>query len=140
MEDNKILLTLMTKKKKKVKKRKIVCLGSPGVGKSAIIIRFKDDIFLDYYNQTIESSHTKQFLFQNDNIELEILDFDDHTENTIMYLDKLSHGIHGYILCYSIENQQSFDLIKIIYSKIKTFSLDIPKILIGNKSDLSNKR
>ena len=142
MEDNKITSTLITlnNSNKKVKKRKIVCLGAPGVGKSAIIIRFKDDIFLDYYNPTIEASHKKLFSFQNENFELEILDFDGQTEYTIMSLNKFSHGIHGYLLCYSIENQQSFELIKIIHSKIKTFSLDVPKIIIGNKSDLNNKR
>jgi Ras family protein len=125
---------------KKTKKRKIVFLGAPGVGKSAIIIRFIQDIFVDYYNPTIETVHKKNFSFQNDNIEMEILDYDGQTEYTIMSLNKFSHGIHAYVLCYSIENLQSFELINILYSKISNFSIDVPKIIVGNKSDLSIKR
>lgn len=125
---------------KKTKKRRIVFLGAPGVGKSAIITRFIQDIFVDYYNPTIEQVHKKNFNFQNDNIELEILDYDGQTEYTIMNLNKFSHGINGYVLCYSIENLQSFELINILFSKISNFTIDVPKIIVGNKSDLSIKR
>ena len=110
-------------------------------GKSAIIMRFKDDIFLDYYDPTIQMTHKKILPFNNENIELEIVDFDGQTEYTIFSFSKFSFGIHGYILSYSIENKQSFDLIKIIYSKLITLvGKDIPKILIANKSDLMSKR
>ena len=104
-------------------------------------MRFKDDIFLDYYDPTIQMTHKKILPFNNENIELEIVDFDGQTEYTIFSFSKFSFGIHGYILSYSIENKQSFDLIKIIYSKLITLvGKDIPKILIANKSDLMSKR
>ena len=46
---------------RQIKKRKIIILGAPGVGKSAIIMRFKDDIFLDYYEPTIQNLYKKSF-------------------------------------------------------------------------------
>jgi len=123
------------------KRRKVLVLGSPGVGKSAMIMRFKDDIFLDYYDPTIEQIHRKTLLFNEENIELELIDIDGQTEYTIFSFTKFSYGIHGYILSYSIENRQSFELLKIIHSKlIALVGREVPKILVANKCDLSNKR
>jgi GTPase SAR1 family protein len=104
-------------------------------------MRFKDDIFLDYYDPTIQSSYKKILQFNNEIIELELCDLDGQTEYTIFSFSKFSYGIHGYIFSYSIENRQSFELIKIIHSKLTSVTgRDIPKILIGNKCDLSNRR
>jgi Ras family protein len=123
------------------KRRKILVLGSPGVGKSAIIMRFKDDIFLDYYDPTIHSTIKKLLLFNNENVELEIIDIDGQTEYTIFSFSKFSFGIHGYLLSYSIENRQSFELLKIIHSKLVAMvGRDVPKVLIANKCDLLNRR
>jgi Ras family protein len=124
-----------------LKKRKILVLGAPGVGKSAMIMRFKDDIFLDYYDPTIQTSYKKILPFNNESIELELIDIDGQTEYTIFSYSKFSFGVHGYILSYSIENRQSFELLKIIHSKlIALVGRDVPKILVANKCDLSNRR
>lgn len=124
-----------------VKRRKVLVLGAPGVGKSAIIMRFKDDIFLDYYDPTIQMSYKKTLRFNNENIELELIDIDGQTEYTIFSYSKFSVGIDGYILSYSIENRQSFELLKIIHSKLVGLAgREIPKILVANKCDLMNKR
>jgi Ras family protein len=123
------------------KKRKVLVLGSPGVGKSAMIMRFKDDIFLDYYDPTIQTNYKKLMQFNEENIELELVDIDGQTEYTIFNFGKFSLGIHGYVLTYSIENRQSFELLKIINSKlIALVGRDVPKILVANKCDLYNKR
>lgn len=135
------LMTTIADSRKPVKKRKILVLGSPGVGKSAIIMRFKDDIFLDYYDPTIQSTYKKQLMFNNEFVELEIIDIDGQTEYTIFSHSKFSFGIHGYILSYSIENRQSFELLNIINSKLTTLvGRDIPKILVANKCDLVGRR
>ena len=124
-----------------IKRRKVLVLGAPGVGKSAIIMRFKDDIFLDYYDPTIQMSYKKTLRFNNESIELELIDIDGQTEYTIFSYSKFSVGIDGYILSYSIENRQSFELLKIIHSKLVGLAgRDMPKILVANKCDLSNRR
>jgi Ras family protein len=140
---NNITTTLISipNENRPTKRRKILVLGSPGVGKSAIIMRFKDDIFLDYYDPTIHSTIKKLLFFNNENVELEIIDIDGQTEYTIFSFSKFSFGIHGYLLSYSIENRQSFELLKIIHSKLVAMvGRDVPKVLIANKCDLLNRR
>jgi Ras family protein len=123
------------------KKNKILILGAPGVGKSAMIMRFKDDIFLDYYDPTIQTTYRKTLQFNNENVELELVDLDGQSEYTLLSFPKFSYGVHGYILSYSIESRQSFELLKIINSKLMALvGRDVPKILVANKSDLLNKR
>lgn len=127
---------------RRIKKKKILVLGVPGVGKSAIVTRFMDDVFYDYYNPSLQTSYKKILNFNNEKIELEIVDLEGQSENTIFSLNRFSFNISGYILSYSIENRQSFELIKIINNKLNcSFGrTDVPKILIANKSDLNNKR
>lgn len=140
MEANSIIQDL--EENRPIKKRKILVLGSPGVGKSAIVTRFMDDVFYDYYNPSLQTSYKKILNFNNETIELEIVDLEGQSEHTIISYSRFSYGISGYILSYSIENRQSFELIKIINNKLNcNFGRqDIPKILIANKSDLNNRR
>jgi len=127
---------------KRIKKRKILVLGSPGVGKSAIVTRFMDDVFYDFYNPSLQNSFKKIINFNNETLELEIVDLEGQSEHTIISYSRFSYGISGYVLCYSIENGQSFELINIINNKLNcNFGrYDIPRILIANKSDLNNRR
>jgi Ras family protein len=127
---------------KTIKKKKILVLGSPGVGKSAIITRFMDDVFYDYYNPSLQTSYKKILKFNDETIELEIVDLEGQSEHSILSFNRFSCNINGYILSYSIENRQSYELLRIINNKLNcNFGrTDVPKIIIGNKSDLNNKR
>jgi GTPase SAR1 family protein len=55
---------------------------------------------------------------------------------------KLALGIHGYLLVYSINSRESFELLDTIRSKILNHTgLDwVPLVLVGNKSDLLHQR
>lgn len=124
-----------------IKRKKVLVLGAPGVGKSAVIMRFKDDIFKPDYVPTLQETYKKEFIFNNEHVELEIIDLDGQNEFTLFSGNKFSYGISGYIMCYSVENRYSFQMIKSINSKLESLVGDsTPKILIGNKADLSNKR
>lgn len=124
-----------------IKRKRVLVLGAPGVGKSAVIMRFKDDIFKPDYIPTLQETYKKEFTFNNERIELEINDLDGQNEFTLFSGNKFSYGINGYILCYSVENMYSFQMIKSINSKLTGLvGTSVPKILIGNKADLHNKR
>lgn len=123
------------------KKRRILVLGAPGVGKSAVIVRFKDDIFRTEYLPTIQQTYKKELRFNNEKVEMEINDLDGQNEFTLFSFSKFAFGVHGYILCYSIENQHSFNMVRVIQSKLATLvGADTPKVLIANKTDLNMRR
>ena len=100
-----------------MKRRKILLLGSECSGKSSLIKRFKDNIFEETYEPTIQNNIKKLFIMNNESIELEIIDFEGQTEFTIYTPNKFSFGINGYMLVYEITNKKSFELIKIIKEK-----------------------
>ena len=116
-------------------KRKILILGGQEVGKTAIIKRYKNNIFLEDYESTIQQITKKIYDFNDEIIFLEIMDFEGQTEYTIFSPNKFSFGYNGYILVYDVTSSKSFDLIKFIYEQINVLSGDISKILVGTKCD-----
>ena len=142
IDNNNVINEQQEHKEIHVKRKKILVLGSPGVGKSAIVTRFMDDVFYDFYNPSLQTSYKKIIRFNDETIELEIVDLEGQSEHSILSFNRFSCNINGYILSYSIENRQSFELLKIINNKLNcNFGrTDVPKIVIANKSDLNNKR
>ena len=116
-------------------KRKILLLGGQGVGKTALIKRFKNNLFLDDYEPTIQITTKKVISLNNEYIDLEIVDLEGQTEYTIFSPNKFSFGYNGYMLVYDVTQEKSFELIKNIYDKIEYLSGKTSKILIGAKSD-----
>lgn len=53
---------------------KLVVLGSGGVGKSTLTVRFVQGVFIEKYDPTIEDSYRKKVEIDNEQCILEILD------------------------------------------------------------------
>jgi Ras family protein len=55
-----------------------------------------------------------------------------------LFPSKYANGVHGYLLVYSINSRQSFDMITTIYDKIIDFSgaRQVPVVIVGQKVDL----
>lgn len=51
-------------------------------------------------------------------------------------------GIHGYVLVYAVTSKTSFEMVKIINEKIlNALGTDkVPRVLVGNKKDLTYER
>ena len=116
-------------------KRKILILGGQEVGKTSIIKRYKNNIYIDEYEPTIQILTKKAINFNNEFLYLEIMDLEGQTEYTIFSPNKFSVGYSGYILVYDVRSHKSFELIKHIYNQISFISGNTAKILIGTKSD-----
>ena len=120
---------------------KVVVLGSGGVGKSALTIRFVTDNFLEDYDPTIEDSYRKQISVDEECARLDILDTAGQEEYSSMQDQWIRDG-KGFLLVYAINQKSSFEEIHMIRDKILRSKDEdsVPIVLVGNKCDLADER
>eukprot|EP01120_Amphizonella_sp_Union-15-10_P014742 TRINITY_DN726_c0_g1_i1.p1 TRINITY_DN726_c0_g1~~TRINITY_DN726_c0_g1_i1.p1 ORF type:complete len:248 (+),score=35.44 TRINITY_DN726_c0_g1_i1:483-1226(+) len=124
---------------------KIVVMGDVGVGKSSLVIRFIQNVFVTEYDPTIEDSYRKSQVvnFGKKSLKLlyEILDTAGSDDFSAMR-DQYYRVSNGFIIVYSIVNRSSFE-------NVKNFKADIlrvkeqekvPIVIVGNKTDLESER
>ncbi|TRZ08174.1 hypothetical protein HGM15179_018933, partial [Zosterops borbonicus] len=112
-----------------------------GVGKSALTVQFVTGTFIEKYDPTIEDFYRKEIEVDSSPSVLEILDTAG-TEQFASMRDLYIKNGQGFILVYSLVNQQSFQDIKPMRDQIvrvKRYE-KIPLILVGNKVDLESER
>lgn len=88
---------------------KVVVLGSGGVGKSALTVQFVTGSFIEKYDPTIEDFYRKEIEVDSSPSVLEILDTAG-TEQFASMRDLYIKNGQGFILVYSLVNQQSFQV------------------------------
>jgi small GTP-binding protein len=123
------------------REKTLTILGSTCVGKSALTLRFVKGEFVENYDPTIERSYKHYIKVDGNEYDLTVMDtagLEEHSQIQTTYIA----NSHGFILVYSIENRQTYEVIKDIYNKLV---LELngeyrPIILIGNKCDLKDKR
>lgn len=136
LNQNTVLTNSVLDIQRPLKRRKVLLLGGASVGKSALMTRFLEDIFLEFYEPTLQHTQKKVIHFHKESIELEIVDIDGCSEYTIFNFNKFAKGIHGYFLIYNIANKVSFELIKTINSKLNSLvGSGIPRVLVGTQND-----
>ncbi|XP_078479213.1 LOW QUALITY PROTEIN: ras-related protein Rap-2b-like [Lampetra planeri] len=119
---------------------KVVVLGSGGVGKSALTVQFVTGSFIEKYDPTIEDFYRKEIEVDSSPSVLEILDTAGPSSSPSMRDLYIKNG-QGFILVYSLVNQQSFQDIKPMRDQIirvKRYER-VPMILVGNKVDLEGE-
>ncbi|KAH8392328.1 hypothetical protein KR215_006069 [Drosophila sulfurigaster] len=146
-----VKLGLHTNKQKTLK---VMVLGQSGVGKTAMVVRFITRRFIGEYDPNLEKIYTCQTTLDNEAIQFDILD----ATGQLHELDGVSlesniRWADAFILVYSITDKCSFDECSrlkflINYNKrrrklgstSKDYALDIPVILVGNKTDQTGDR
>ncbi|CAL2036798.1 unnamed protein product [Caenorhabditis brenneri] len=121
--------------------RKVAVMGYPHVGKSAIVLRFTQNIFPERYESTIEDQHSKYMTaFQRD-YHVRVTDTAGQQEYTV-FPRSCSFDINGFVLVYAIDDRKSFEMCTSIYEKIvKTYGdTSLPIVIVGNKNDLTTQR
>ena len=124
-----------------MKEYKVVVLGSGGVGKSALTVRFVAGQFVEKYDPTIEDFYRKEIDMDGSPTVIEILDTAG-TEQFASMRDLYIKNGQGFLLVYSIINQQSFIDIKPLRDQILRVKgvQNVPMLLVGNKCDLESER
>jgi hypothetical protein len=92
------------------------------VGKSSLIVQFVKNQFIEPYYPTIEQAYYKQVRFKGVDYDVSIIDTAGQDEYSLLS-PKYAVGIHGYVLVYSVNNRHSFDMVRIVYEKLKNFQV-----------------
>nr|AVV26998.1 Rheb1 [Eukaryota sp.] len=124
------------------KSRKIVFLGFRAVGKTVVNMVHVGETFEDRYHPTIQNTFQKVITFNGDEYSAEIIDPAGMDESSLLPT-QYSLGVHGYVLIYSVASKASFDKISVINDKLMhnfLGSSNVPRVLVGNKTDMKKER
>ena len=120
---------------------KVLLLGNSNVGKSSLFLRFVDDIWNDTFVPTIGVDFKiKTFNIDEKKIKMQIWDpaGQERFKNIIA---SYYRGAHGILLIYDVTDKESFkNLSNWLIEIEKNASKNVLKVLIGNKTDLEDKR
>lgn len=133
-------------------------------GKSTLVVRFIENVFVDSYYPTIEATFTKIIKHKGKAYSCDIIDtagqvrlsragVEREQEGLTLYASpvqdeysilnsKHAIGIHGYVLVYSIASRSSFEMIQTVHDKILNYmgTESVPCAVVGQKSDLHVQR
>ena len=120
---------------------KYLIIGNSGVGKSCLLIRFTDDKYEEGYVTTIGVDFKiKTLIIEGKSVKLQIWDTagQERFRNIVSSYYK---GAHGIMMVYDITDLESFGYLDSWIKEIeKNASKNVYKILVGNKSDLKNRK
>jgi len=128
----------------------VVVMGTGSVGKSALVVQFTTNTFVEDYDPTVEDSFRKDVVVDGITSVLDILDTAGQEEFESLY-DRWVRPAHGFLLMYSLTLKATFEEVQVLKDKIVRIKdtmaeangseeAVIPMVLVGNKSDLEEDR
>jgi len=133
------------RKKSSLSEVKIVVLGAPGVGKSALTVRFLTKRYIGEYDHQSDSRYKHEILVDGDPVIFEICDTCTKSTVDLPSLDVLGWA-DGLVLVYSITDRASFTYLKQILNHIQDIrgpqgkEKEVPIVILGNKGDMVHLR
>ncbi|KAK7688880.1 GTP-binding protein yptc1 [Cerrena zonata] len=120
---------------------KLLLIGDSGVGKSCLLLRFAENSFTDSYLSTIGVD------FKIRTVELEgkmfkLQIWDTAGQERFRTISQAYYrGAHGIVVVYDVTDGESFEHVKGWLTEIERHASEgVRKLLIGNKSDLVDKK
>lgn len=118
-----------------------IIIGDAGVGKSCLLLQYTDNQFRHQHECTIGVEFGAKFLtINNKKIKIQIWDTAGQ-ENFQAITRSYYKGAVGALVVYDITRKETFEHVSNWIEDVKEFgSKDVVIILVGNKSDLQDKR
>ena len=122
-------------------KVKIMFIGNSSVGKTSIIKRYSKNIFSTSYISTLGIDfESKNINIDNKTINLQIWDTAGQEKYKVLSKNYYNNS-NAFIIVYDITNLESFESVMNWIEQIKENAPEnVKSILLGNKSDLEEKR
>ncbi|XP_050427923.1 ras-related protein Rab-37 isoform X1 [Adelges cooleyi] len=116
---------------------KVMVLGDSGVGKTCLLVRFRDDMFLggNYISTVGVDFRNKIISVDESKVKLQIWDTAGQ-ERFRSVTHAYYRDAHALLLLYDVTNKTSFDNIRAWLSEIRDYANDhVVIMLLGNKAD-----
>jgi len=115
----------------------IVILGTGGVGKSSIVLRFTSDDFVEGYDPTIEDKYRDNvYSVDGRGVKLDITDTAGQEEYHSLHEQWIMEG-DAFLVVFAVTDPNSLQEANLVYENIQNIrSDDFPIVLVGNKIDL----
>ncbi|XP_033101924.1 ras-related and estrogen-regulated growth inhibitor-like [Anneissia japonica] len=119
---------------------RVVVLGTPAVGKTALMVRYTTRRFIGEYDPTLETLCHYSTTIDGEAVTMEILDTAGHAQNSRGRLNSYSYWGDAFLFVYSITDPLSFaEILNIRQVVSQTIGSDhVPGVLVGNKVDLED--
>lgn len=116
-------------------------VGSGGVGKSALTLQFMYDEFVEDYEPTKADSYRKKVVLDGEEVQIDILDTAGQ-EDYAAIRDNYFRSGEGFLCVFSITESESFAATADFREQILRVKEEenVPFLLVGNKSDLEDRR
>ncbi|KAJ1927465.1 hypothetical protein IWQ60_002888 [Tieghemiomyces parasiticus] len=120
---------------------RLVMVGTGGVGKSALTVKFISGDFVQEYDPTKADSYTKQMQLEDGPCVVDILDTAGQEDYSAIQ-DNFYRHRDGFMLVFSLCEYESFQAMPQLRERILRVldtTDDVPVVLVGNKYDLATR-
>ena len=116
-------------------------MGTGGVGKSCVTVRFLKDEFSADYDPTIEENYRKLITVDERQVIINIVDTAGQQEYTALRDQHLQSG-EGFLLVYAVNDEVSFREMQQLRESIINLrnTSKVPIVVAGNKCDIPDAR